>query len=74
MILMYALAAWIGGAVTAVILWKSAGPLLAIMLAPFGGSALALCVALWIYFLQAPARLGRQREDADPRHWRHLVR
>lgn len=73
MILMYAFAAWLGGVLTAATLWEPAGPLLALALAPFGGSALALGAALWI-FLRQPGRAGRGRPVVEDRHWWHPVR
>lgn len=65
MILMYAFAAWLGGILTVAALWDSAGPALALALAPFGGSALALCAALWIYLQQAPRRAPGRRAEAS---------
>ncbi len=73
MIMMYAFAAWLGGVLTAATLWETAGPLLAIVLAPFGGSALALAAALGI-FLRHPGRDERERPVAEARHWWHPVR
>jgi hypothetical protein len=74
MILMYAFAAWLGGILTAATLWEPAGPLLAIALAPFGGSALVFCAALWIFLHQAPGRTDRVRSIGVGRHWWRLVR
>lgn len=74
MILTYALAAYLGGILTAAMLWESAGPALALALAPFGGSALALCAALLIFARRAPAPTGRAGSATEPRHWWRLVR
>lgn len=74
MIVLYIFVAWAGASAVAAGLWDHVGPVFAIVLAPFGGSALAFCAALLVYFQQSLRRAARHRPAARPHFRSRLAR
>jgi hypothetical protein len=61
MVIVLALAAWVGGLITAIALWPF-GWLVALVGAPFGGSALALIVAVLVALRGSYAEKARSNQ------------
>ena len=70
----YVFAAWGGALLTGYALWGY-GFMIAIAVAPCGGSALAACVAVVLYFVRSPRKPTPDRTAAEARHdWGHAHR